>query len=87
MSLNLHFQGDIKITYFTGMFLNFVFSAACKHKRGGGNKSLSKSHTKASKRQLMGALHQRRPRAGAGAVGPVREIVLGLKFVYQWGLF
>lgn len=36
------------------MFLNFVFSAACKHKRGGGNKSLNKQ----SKHQLMGALHQ-----------------------------
>lgn len=76
------------------MFLNFVFSAACKHKRGwGGNKSLSKSHTKASKEQLMGSSSPETsqswgtgcrtiPRDNAGSEMLLPEFVVSVGFVY-----
>lgn len=47
------------------MFLNFVFSAACKHKRGGGNKQVStapKHNQDASKHQPADALQKCTPR-------------------------
>lgn len=76
------------------MFLNFVFSAACKHKRGGGETNHSARATaKQTNSSSWGALHQRHPRAGEKAVGPFREIVLGLKCscpslrYCKWGLF
>lgn len=92
---------DIKTTYFTGMFLNFVFSAACKQKKGGGNKQLSdtpKHNQAVSKHQPMDALQPCTPKqpwprqGGAGARPFQRDSATSFKYFcpslcYQCGLF